>query len=113
MGYFVHSGVTTLLRDNRDQAKNTRDLGIAYILVFLTYTILGLLIYVGYPGWKMCIADMFIENFDRAEWIVPVLNILMFIRILTVYPLLCYFLRIQNSLVFVGSEWPGYTPIIV
>ena len=61
MGYFVHSGVTTLLRDNRDQAKNTRDLGIAYILVFLTYTILGLLIYVGYPGWKMCIADMFIE----------------------------------------------------
>jgi len=68
-----------------------------------------------------------IKNFDRAEWIVPVLNILMFIRILTVYPLLCYFLRlillnridfrtfirIQNSLVFFGSEWPGYFPIIL
>jgi sodium-coupled neutral amino acid transporter 9 len=84
------------VKDNKDQSKNARDLGIAYILVFVTYTLLGLIFYLAYPGWKGCITDMFIDNFDKREWIVPMLHILMFIRILTVYPLLTYFIRVQN-----------------
>ena len=75
MGYFVHSAVCTLrkffgnqillkislVKDNKNQEKNARDLGIAYILVFITYTALGLIFYLSYPGWKGCISDMFIE----------------------------------------------------
>ena len=38
-----------------------RDLCISYILVFITYTILGLIFYLAYPGWKNCITDEFIE----------------------------------------------------
>ena len=49
------------VKDNADQSKNARDLGIAYVLVFLTYTILGLIFYLSYPGYKGCITDMFIE----------------------------------------------------
>ena len=36
------------------------------------------------------------------------MDILMFIRILTVYPLLTYFIRVQNFSVFMKTEWPGY-----
>ena len=49
------------VKDNRNQENNARDLGIAYFLVFITYTILGLVFYLAYPGWKGCITDMFIE----------------------------------------------------
>ena len=49
------------MKDNKNQEQNKRDLGIAYVLVFLTYTILGLVFYLTYPGWKQCITDMFIE----------------------------------------------------
>jgi len=111
MAYFVHSAVCTLLKDNKNQENNARDLGVAYILVFITYTALGLIFYLSYPGWKGCIGDMFIENFDKREWIVPVMDILMFIRILTVYPLLTYFIRCQNFIVFSGTEWPGYPKV--
>jgi len=113
MAYFIHSAVTTLVKDNKDQSKNARDLGIAYILVFVTYTLLGLIFYLAYPGWKGCITDMFIDNFDKREWIVPMLHILMFIRILTVYPLLTYFIRVQNFSVFMNTEWPGYTKVFL
>jgi len=113
MAYFIHSAVTTLMKDNKNQEQNKRDLGIAYVLVFLTYTILGLVFYLTYPGWKQCITDMFIENFDSREWIVPMMNILMFFRMLTVYPLLCYFIRVQNFTVFMGTDWPGYTRVFL
>merc|ERR1719210_901757 len=113
MAYFIHSAVTTLVKDNQNQENNKRDLGIAYILVFLTYTVLGLIFYLTYPGWKGCITDMFIDNFDKREWIVPMLHILMFIRILTVYPLLTYFIRVQNFSVFMNTEWPGYTKVFL
>ena len=39
------------------------------------------------------------------------MDILMFIRILTVYPLLTYFIRCQNFIVFSGTEWPGYPKV--
>ena len=55
---FFHAGK---VKDNRNQENNARDLGIAYFLVFITYTILGLVFYLAYPGWKGCITDMFIE----------------------------------------------------
>ena len=35
----------------------------------------------------------------------------MFIRILTVYPLLTYFIRVQNFSVFMNTEWPGYPKV--
>jgi sodium-coupled neutral amino acid transporter 9 len=113
MAYFIHSAVTTMMRDNKDQSKNARDLGIAYFLVFATYTILGLVFYLAYPGWKGCITDMFIDNFDKREWIAPTMHILMFFRILSIYPLLTYFIRVQNFSLFLGTEWPGYTKVFI
>ena len=49
------------VKDNKNQENNARDLGVAYILVFITYVALGLIFYLSYPGWKGCIGDMFIE----------------------------------------------------
>ena len=55
--------------------------------------------------------DNIFQNFDKREWIVPMMDILMFIRILTVYPLLTYFIRVQNFSVFMNTEWPGYPKV--
>ena len=59
----IYSSLLNLLsvKDNKNQENNARDLGVAYILVFITYVALGLIFYLSYPGWKGCIGDMFIE----------------------------------------------------
>jgi hypothetical protein len=45
--------------------------------------------------------------------IVPFLNLLMFIRILTVYTLLTYFIRVQNFMVILKTDWPGLKYVVI
>ena len=54
-----------------------------------------------------------LQNFDKREWIAPTMHILMFFRILSIYPLLTYFIRVQNFSLFLGTEWPGYTKVFL
>ena len=41
------------------------------------------------------------------------MHTLMFFRMRTVYPLLCYFMRVQNFTVILGTEWPGYVKVFI
>ena len=38
-----------------------KNVTIAVFLIFVTYGVLGLLFYLIYPGWKLCISDVFIN----------------------------------------------------
>ena len=50
MGYFSHSFVLSLMQNNEKQENNKRDLFYGYSLVCLTYTLIGLLGYIGFAG---------------------------------------------------------------
>jgi hypothetical protein len=50
LGYFSHSFILSLMKTNEKQENNKRDLFWGYCLVCLTYTLIGLLGYVGFSG---------------------------------------------------------------
>ncbi|XP_061043783.1 neutral amino acid transporter 9 isoform X3 [Eubalaena glacialis] len=75
LAFFIHNCIITLLKNNKNQENNVRDLSIAYMLVTLTYLYIGVLVFVSFPSpplSKDCIEQM-----------------------MTVYPLLGYLARVQ------------------
>jgi hypothetical protein len=50
--YFSHSFILPILRNNANPENNKRDLFFGYLLVFLTYVIIGVLGYIGFSGYK-------------------------------------------------------------
>ena len=41
LSFFIHNGCLSIFRNQRNPENNARDLGIGYILVLLTYLIVG------------------------------------------------------------------------
>ncbi|XP_063151732.1 neutral amino acid transporter 9 isoform X2 [Candoia aspera] len=62
LAFFLHNCVITLLKNNKNQENNVRDLSIAYFLVGLTYLYVGVLIFAAFPSpplSKDCIEQFF------------------------------------------------------
>nr|XP_003699678.1 PREDICTED: sodium-coupled neutral amino acid transporter 9-like isoform X1 [Megachile rotundata]XP_012141770.1 PREDICTED: sodium-coupled neutral amino acid transporter 9-like isoform X1 [Megachile rotundata]XP_012141776.1 PREDICTED: sodium-coupled neutral amino acid transporter 9-like isoform X1 [Megachile rotundata]XP_012141784.1 PREDICTED: sodium-coupled neutral amino acid transporter 9-like isoform X1 [Megachile rotundata]XP_012141787.1 PREDICTED: sodium-coupled neutral amino acid transpo len=95
LSFFIHNIIITIMQNNRDQSKNGRDLSIAYLLVTLTYIIVGVLFYVCFPLNKLCIEDNFLNNFQKWSGLTVGARIVLLFQLLTVYPLLAYMLRVQ------------------
>ncbi|KAG7190032.1 hypothetical protein KM043_006182 [Ampulex compressa] len=95
MSFFIHNIIITIMQNNQDQQKNGRDLLIAYILVTLTYIIIGISFYVCFPLQKSCISDNLLNNFLKWDGLTVGARIVLLFQLLTVYPLLAYMLRIQ------------------
>nr|XP_031842690.1 sodium-coupled neutral amino acid transporter 9-like [Nomia melanderi]XP_031842691.1 sodium-coupled neutral amino acid transporter 9-like [Nomia melanderi] len=95
MSFFIHNIIVTIMQNNRDQSKNGRDLSLAYILVTLTYIIVGVVFYICFPLSKSCIEDNLLNNFQKWSGLTVGARIVLLFQLLTVYPLLAYMLRIQ------------------
>lgn len=95
LSFFIHNIIVTIMQNNRDQSKNGRDLSIAYLLVTLTYIIVGVLFYICFPLNKLCIEDNFLNNFQKWSGLTVGARIVLLFQLLTVYPLLAYMLRVQ------------------
>lgn len=95
LSFFIHNIIITIMQSNRDQSKNARDLTIAYILVTLTYILVGVIFYVCFPLAKSCIQDNLLNNFQKWDALTVGARIVLLFQLLTVYPLLTYMLRIQ------------------
>jgi hypothetical protein len=50
LGYFSHSFVLPMMKNNQNQKNNRRDLFYGYALVFITYVGVGILGYIGFSG---------------------------------------------------------------
>lgn len=50
LGYFTHTIIIPVIKNNEDQRNNRRDLFLGYLLVFLTYTSVGVAGYYGFCG---------------------------------------------------------------
>ncbi|XP_071866352.1 neutral amino acid transporter 9 isoform X2 [Bombus fervidus] len=95
LSFFIHNIIITVMQNNHDQSKNGRDLSIAYLLVTLTYIIVGVVFYVCFPLSKSCIEDNLLNNFQKWSGLTVGARIVLLFQLLTVYPLLAYMLRVQ------------------
>ncbi|TWW66834.1 Sodium-coupled neutral amino acid transporter 9 [Takifugu flavidus] len=50
LAFFIHNCIITLMKSNRHQENNVRDLSVAYLLVGLTYLYVGVLIFAAFPS---------------------------------------------------------------
>jgi hypothetical protein len=48
IGYFLHTVSIPIVKNNRNQENNERDVTIGYILVMMTYIIVGVMGYFGF-----------------------------------------------------------------
>lgn len=113
LALFIHNFIISLLSTQQNPENNKRDLGIAYILVCITYLAIALLIYLGFPIDKSCLQDNFLNNLVSNDILAFLTRIFLLIQIVALYPLLVYMLRIQVMNLFLPNSSPSYHHIII
>ncbi|XP_034296775.1 neutral amino acid transporter 9 isoform X2 [Pantherophis guttatus] len=116
LAFFIHNCVITLLKNNRNQEKNVRDLSIAYLLVSLTYLYVGVLIFASFPSpplSKECIEQNFLDNFPSNDMMSFLARIFLLFQMVTVYPLLGYLARVQFLGHVFGNVYPSFFHVLL
>ncbi|XP_027132379.1 neutral amino acid transporter 9 isoform X3 [Larimichthys crocea] len=112
LAFFIHNCIITLMKSNRHQENNVRDLSVAYLLVGLTYLYVGVLIFVAFPSpplSKDCIEPNFLDNFPSSDVMVFVARTFLLFQMITVYPLLGYLVRVQMMGQIFGNHYPRFS----
>ncbi|XP_066507062.1 neutral amino acid transporter 9 [Hoplias malabaricus] len=116
LAFFIHNCIITLMKSNRHQENNVRDLSLAYILVGLTYLYVGVLIFAAFPSpplSKDCLEANFLDNFPSSDvWVFVARTFLLF-QMTTVYPLLGYLVRVQLMGQIFGEHYPSFVHVFL
>uniref|UniRef100_A0A671S5U7 Neutral amino acid transporter 9 n=1 Tax=Sinocyclocheilus anshuiensis TaxID=1608454 RepID=A0A671S5U7_9TELE len=116
LAFFIHNCIITLMKNNRHQENNVRDLSLAYLLVGLTYLYVGVLIFAAFPSpplSKECIEPNFLDNFPSSDVLVFVARACLLFQMTTVYPLLGYLVRVQLMGQLFGDHYPGFLHVFI
>ena len=115
MGYFCHTTILPILKANKNQENNIRDLVLGYIFVGLTFSLSGIFGYIGFSGKNFGIE--FEENwfmfFDEDDYLILVFRLLNVFQLFSVFPILAYVVRIQIFNFFYGNDYPSKRHIII
>ncbi|KAG9353598.1 hypothetical protein JZ751_011718 [Albula glossodonta] len=106
LAFFIHNCIITLMKSNKHQENNVRDLSVAYLLVGLTYLYVGVLIFASFPSpplSKDCIEPNFLDNFPSSDILVFVARACLLFQMTTVYPLLGFFHVFVLNIIIVGA----------
>lgn len=98
LSFYIHNIIITIMSNNARQDKNGRDLTIAFVLVTITYTLVGAVFYICFPLAKSCIEDNILNNFDKHDVMTAIARMLLLFQVVTVYPLVVYMLRTETIL---------------
>ncbi|XP_046873212.1 sodium-coupled neutral amino acid transporter 9 isoform X1 [Hypomesus transpacificus] len=115
LAFFIHNCIITLMKSNKHQENNVRDLSVAYLLVGLTYLYVGVLIFAVFPSpplSKDCIEPNFLDNFPSCDVLVFVARTCLLFQMTTVYPLLGYLVRVQMMGQFFGKHYPSFFHVL-
>uniref|UniRef100_A0A4W6FET0 Neutral amino acid transporter 9 n=1 Tax=Lates calcarifer TaxID=8187 RepID=A0A4W6FET0_LATCA len=115
LAFFIHNCIITLMKSNKNQDNNVRDLSIAYLLVGLTYLYVGVLIFAAFPSpplFKDCIEPNFLDNFPSSDVMVFVARTFLLFQMITVYPLLGYLVRVQMMGQIFGNHYPSFFHVL-
>ena len=115
MGYFCHTTILPIIKANKNQENNIRDLVLGYIFVGLTFSLSGIFGYIGFSGKNFGIE--FEENwfmfFDEDDYLILVFRLLNVFQLFSVFPILAYVVRIQIFNFFYGNDYPSKRHIII
>jgi solute carrier family 38 (sodium-coupled neutral amino acid transporter), member 9 len=113
IAYFLHPVTIPIVRANKHQEFNTRDVSLGYFYVYLTYLIIGLFGYIGFSGsyfrpyletFNYVINQNCLKMFEKTDVIAVVLRLLVFALNFTGVPILTHFVRGSLIKVIFGEE---------
>ena len=115
MGYFCHTAILPILKSNKNQDKNIRDLFLGFLFVAFVYISCGVLGYIGFSGkdFKADFKDNWLMFFDSDDYLILFFRVLFSFQLITAFPILTYIVRFQIMKFFYGSEYPGRKHIII
>ncbi|KAG5889545.1 hypothetical protein JTB14_024953 [Gonioctena quinquepunctata] len=93
MSYFIHNIIISVMRQNKHQEHNGRDLTIAFSLITFTYVFIGVAFHISFPLSKSCIEDNLLNNFSKGDALAIIARVLLFFQLFTVFPLITFMLR--------------------
>uniref|UniRef100_A0A8C4Q0A7 Neutral amino acid transporter 9 n=1 Tax=Eptatretus burgeri TaxID=7764 RepID=A0A8C4Q0A7_EPTBU len=115
LAFFIHNCSITLFKNNRNQHNNVRDLVIAYVLVGSTYLYVGCLVFASFPVnplSKSCIEQNFLDNFPADDITTFIARVCLLFQLMTVYPLLAFFIRVQLFTQLFGKSYPSFLHVL-
>ena len=115
MGFFCHTAILPILKSNKNQSKNIRDLFLGYLFVGLVYIFCGVLGYVGFSGkqFKAEFKDNWLMFFESDDYLILVFRVLNVFQLITAFPILIYIVRFQIFTFFCGNEYPSRKHVII
>jgi len=113
LALFIHNAIITIMSNNKHQEKNGRDMTIAYILVTGTYMLIGGAFYICFPLPKFCIEDNLLNNFYKSDYLTVIAKVFLLFQMMTVFPLIMYFLRVSVFYPLYKTVWPGLQHILI
>jgi solute carrier family 38 (sodium-coupled neutral amino acid transporter), member 9 len=92
LGYYIHNISINIVKENRHPENNIRDIFIGYLLVFLSYSSVGTLGYIGFSGSTFKLNIRTTENllymFKATDILAFIVRVTCFMQMFSVYPLL-------------------------
>ena len=115
MGFFCHTAILPILKNNKNQEKNIRDLFLGYIFVGFVYIFCGVLGYIGFSGkeFKADFKDNWFMFFDSDNYLILIFRVLNVLQLITAFPILLYIVRFQIFTFFFGNEYPSRKHVII
>ena len=109
MGYFCHTTILPIIKANKKQENNIRDLILGYIFVGLTFSLSGIFGYIGFSGKKFDIEfeDNWFMFFNDDNYLILFFRLLNVFQLFSVFPILAYVVRIQIFNFFYGNDYPS------
>lgn len=106
LGLFCHSVILPVLKNNRKQENNQRDLFIGYTCVTFTYIIIGILGYIGFSGkdYKPEFEDNWFRFSAADNYLFLALRLLNVVQLTSIFPILFFVVRKQLFSIFFTSD---------
>lgn len=107
MSFFTHNCIVIMMKNNEHQEHNTRDLSLGYGATGLCYLAIGIFGYFGFKGngfAQQSIAQNALDMFSPTNPLAFIIRIVLFTQMLTLYPMLIFFIRTQLFGFYCGTD---------
>lgn len=112
LGFFIHNCIVSILKTNRYQENNIRDLGAAYFIVGLLYATIGGVAYLSFSTTETIPQDILTLMSERN---IPTMIARFFVvlQLVSVYPLLLIIIRLQFFGLFWKDPYPSWIHVAI
>lgn len=118
IGYFLHPVSVSIVRKNKNQENNERDLSMGFVLVFVTYMFIGVFGYFGFMGVYFSahmlenagkdpngpLTQNCIQMFQETDLLGFFLRVVTFLVVFSAFPILHHFFRAGILKIFFESR---------